>query len=334
MTDRQPHISVLRDEAVAALLAGDAARDANAVYLDATFGAGGYARAILEGSHGRVIALDQDPRARAFADDLRARFDARFWFIAGNFSHMLELLAAHGVGALDGVVFDLGVSSMQLDEAARGFSFRQDGPLDMRMAQAGTSAADIVNRASESELADIFYYLGEERQARPIARAIVAARATAPIARTAQLADIVAGIVRGRPGHHPATRAFQALRIAVNDELAVLMQGLVAAEAMLKPGGRLAVVTFHSLEDRLVKDFLGERSGRAPAPSRHAPPAREGRAPSFALDRAGAIKPSAQEEARNPRARSAKLRVATRTNAPAWPAPALASSLDLMRRAA
>ncbi|MCW5759259.1 MAG: 16S rRNA (cytosine(1402)-N(4))-methyltransferase RsmH, partial [Phenylobacterium sp.] len=224
-----------------------------------------------------------------------------------------------GHAAVDGIVLDIGVSSMQLDEAARGFSFRLEGPLDMRMGAHGANAADIVNTAGERDLASIIFHLGEERFSRPIARAIVKARQEARIETTRALADIVASVVRAKPHEiHPATRTFQGLRIAVNDELGELEAGLAAAERVLKAGGRLAVVTFHSLEDRIVKAFLGERAGRTPSGSRHAPPAAQGPAPSFRLLFNGARGPSEAEVAANPRARSAKLRAAVRTDAPAW----------------
>ncbi|GIK98598.1 MAG: ribosomal RNA small subunit methyltransferase H [Alphaproteobacteria bacterium] len=309
------HIPVLLREVIEVL----APRDGG-VYVDATFGAGGYSRAILEAADCTVWGIDRDPEAIARADALARRYEGRLRLVHGRFGEMAELLSARGVTAADGVAFDFGVSSMQLDEAGRGFSFRFDGPLDMRMEKSGPSAADLVNALSERELADVIHALGEERKARAIARAIVVARAAAPIERTLQLAEIVRRAVRAR-GHEPidpATRTFQALRIQVNDELGEIERGLAAAEALLAAGGRLAVVAFHSLEDRRVKEFLRARSGRAPAGSRHLPPAAAGRRPSFRLLDGGVITPGADEIAVNPRSRSARLRAAERTEAPAW----------------
>jgi 16S rRNA (cytosine1402-N4)-methyltransferase len=241
--------------------------------------------------------------------------------IEGRFGDMAALLRARGVEAADGVALDLGVSSMQLESADRGFSFRLDGPLDMRMEGAGESAADLVNRLSEDDLAWTLAAYGEEPRSRAVARAIVAARARAPIRRTRELAEIVRPVVRGRGRREaidPATRTFQALRIRVNDELGEIDRGLAAAEEILRPGGRLAVVSFHSLEDRRIKLFLRDRSGQRAAPSRHAPAAREaGRAPTFRLPARRAIRPSAGEIRRNPRSRSARLRIAERTAGPA-----------------
>lgn len=328
MTVISPHIPVLRDEMIAALAPAN-----DAVYVDATFGAGGYARAILQAAQCRVCAFDRDPRALALGAGMQQDLKGRLILIQSRFGEMAHQLTDHGVQAVDGVVFDLGVSSMQLDEAERGFSFLRDGPLDMRMDSAGESAADLVNRLDEAELADILFFLGEERQARAIARAILIARQDQPFTRTGELAALIARIVRGRPGHHPATRSFQALRIAVNDELGEIARALAAAEAMLHPGGRLVVVTFHSLEDRLVKDFLARRSGRTPAPSRHLPPAQDIRPPSFEL-MGGAVAPTEIETRANPRARSAKLRAARRTHGPAWPIETDRSSLDWARGAA
>lgn len=309
------HIPVLLREVIEVL----APRDGG-VYVDATFGAGGYSRAILEAADCTVWGIDRDPEAIARADALVRRYEGRLRLVHGRFGEMAELLGARGVTAADGVAFDFGVSSMQLDEAGRGFSFRFDGPLDMRMEKSGPSAADLVNALSERELADVIHALGEERKARAIARAIVVARAAAPIERTLQLAEIVRRAVRAR-GHEPidpATRTFQALRMQVNDELGEIERGLAAAEALLAAGGRLAVVAFHSLEDRRVKEFLRARSGRTPAGSRHLPPAAAGRRPSFRLLDGGVITPGADEIAVNPRSRSARLRAAERTEAPAW----------------
>ena len=292
------------------------------IYLDGTFGAGGYSRALLETAGCRVWAIDRDPDAIAGGQALAERFAGRLVLIEGRFGEMEQLLAERQVGPFDGLALDLGVSSMQIDQAERGFSFQQDGPLDLRMEQAGPSAAEAVNSLAEVELARIIARYGEERRARQVARAIVAARREAPITRTGQLAAIVCRVVReGRDGLHPATRTFQALRIHVNDELGELARGLCAAERLLAPDGRLAVVAFHSLEDRAVKDFLRRRSGASPRPSRHEPLATaRGPAPSFELLTRKARKPSDAECAANPRARSARLRAAVRTAAPAWPA--------------
>jgi 16S rRNA (cytosine1402-N4)-methyltransferase len=290
------------------------------IYVDGTFGVGGYATALLTAARCRVFGIDRDPDAIAAGRTLAARFADRLVVLEGRFAEMETLLGAEGVTAVDGVALDLGVSSVQLDRAERGFSFRQDGPLDMRMSKHGPSAADVVNDMEESELADIIFRLGEERRSRRVARAIVQSRGLAPITRTLRLAEIVAGAVGPVPGMHPATRTFQALRIYVNDELGELMRGLAAAERLLKPKGRLAVVAFHSLEDRLIKRFLLARSGAAPLPSRHAPAHQAPRAlASFRLITRGTAKPSAAEIAANPRARSARLRWAERTLAPAIP---------------
>lgn len=283
------------------------------VWLDGTFGAGGYTRALLEAGAERVIAVDRDPLAFELAAGWAAEYGDRLVMRQGLFSRMNDY--AHD---LDGVVLDLGVSSMQLDRAERGFSFLRDGPLDMRMGREGASAADLVNNSSETELADILYLFGEERASRRIARAILRARSEAPVTRTLQLAGIVESCLpRAKPGQsHPATRSFQALRIAVNAEFEELFRGLMAAERALKPGGMLAVVTFHSIEDRMVKRFLQARSGRMGRANRYAPDAVEA-APQFELVARKAIGPDARELAENPRARSALLRVARRTDAPA-----------------
>ena len=304
------------------VLAVLAPRD-GAVYLDATFGAGGYAGAILDAARCTVFGIDRDPHALAAARPLLDRFAGRLTLLAGSFGDMAHLMAQAGVAAVDGVAFDLGVSSMQIDDPARGFSFRADGPLDMRMeGESGRpSAADVVNRLPEAELADIIRHLGEERFAGRVARAIVEARAHTLFSRTTELAQTVRRVVpRSKDGIDSATRTFQALRIHVNDELGEIERGLRAAEALLKSGGRLAVVSFHSLEDRIVKTLLAERSGRAPSPSRHHPAAIasvSAPAPTFRLI-AGAKRPSDAETAANPRARSATLRAAERTDAPAW----------------
>jgi 16S rRNA (cytosine1402-N4)-methyltransferase len=319
-----PHVPVLLGPILEALT------PVRGVWLDGTLGAGGYARALLEAGAARVIGIDRDPEALAMAAVWGARHGDRLVLREGTFGD-LDALAGE---PLDGVVLDVGVSSMQIDEAGRGFSFLRDGPLDMRMGRQGPSAADIVNSAPESELADILYQYGEERAARRIARAIVTARRTAPIMTTLQLAAIVERCLpRPKPGQPPAaTRAFQALRIAVNDELGELARGLVAAEAALAPGGWLAVVTFHSLEDRIVKRFLQLRSGAAPRASRHAP--EDVRVePAFRLVTRKAILPSETEIAANPRARSAKLRIARRLAAPAGRVDPAALGLPRLARA-
>lgn len=315
------HIPVLRAEVLQALAPH------GGVYLDTTFGAGGYSAGILATPDTKVLALDRDPRAVAAAFDLVAAASGRLTLVEAQFSELENVATTQGLEAFDGIVFDIGVSSMQLDEAARGFSFRQDGPLDMRMSGWGESAADLVNKADEARLADIFYYFGEERAARRVAKAIVFARMEAPITTTGQLAALISRVVPARPGAiNPATRSFQALRIAVNDELGELVAGLAAAERRLKPGGRLVVVTFHSLEDRIVKHFFAARSGRGEAKSRPLPGEPQKPAPSFLLICKQPIEASGAEAAENPRARSAKLRFAERTAAPAQPLdPALAA---------
>jgi 16S rRNA (cytosine1402-N4)-methyltransferase len=285
--------------------------------LDGTFGGGGYTRALLDQARCTIWAIDRDPDALARGAELAAQYPGRLHLIEGGFGDMLALLHGQGVAALDGIVLDLGLSSFQIDDAARGFSFRQDGPLDMRMSQSGPSAADLVAALPESELADTLYTLGEERLSRRIARAIVAARAQAPITTTGQLAAIIRGVVpQAKDGIDPATRSFQALRLRVNDELAQIEQALAASATILNPGGRLVVVAFHSLEDRIVKRFFAEAAGRAPGPSRHDP---RGLAPSraarFRLLTPRALRPGETETARNPRARSARLRAMQRLTA-------------------
>jgi 16S rRNA (cytosine1402-N4)-methyltransferase len=310
------HTPVLLAEVVAAL-----APRAGSIIVDGTFGAGGYSKALLEAAPCRVFGIDRDPDQIARAAALRAAYAPRLTVIEGRFGAMDALLAGESVTAVDGVTLDLGVSSMQLDEPERGFSFRREGPLDMRMEKAGPSAADAVNTLDEESLANVIYRYGGERHSRRVARAIVNARKTAPIATTTALAEIVRGAVpRSKDGIDPATRTFQALRIHVNEELDELDRGLSAAERLLCTGGRLAVVSFHSLEDGAVKDFLRRRSSATARPSRHLPPLAQGRAPSFRLIEKKPIEPSAAEVAANPRARSAKLRVAERTSAPAWDA--------------
>lgn len=301
------HIPVLRSEALGALTLKP-----GGVYVDGTFGGGGYTSEILSSFPDvKVHAFDRDPDAIRAGRALVEASGGRLDLIEAPFSEMAE----QGLPPVDGVVLDIGVSSMQFDEALRGFSFRNDGPLDMRMAQSGASAADIVNEESEERLADIIHYFGEERFARPIAKAIVAGRASAPIRTTRQLSDIITRVVWPKPGEiHPATRTFQALRIAVNDELGELATALHAAERILKPGGMLVVVSFHSLEDRIVKQFLAGRSGRGGG-SRHMPFSAD--VPTFTIAGQWPRLPSDDEIAFNPRARSAKLRAATRTAEPA-----------------
>ena len=307
-----PHIPVLRDAVIASLMPKSGGH-----YVDGTFGAGGYSEALLGAADCKVWGIDRDPDALAFGSALVARFPGRLTMIEGNFGDMDRLLGDRGVKAVDGVALDLGVSSMQLDRPERGFSFRADGPLDMRMSHSGESAADLVNRLDEAELADLIFELGEERFSRRIAAAIVRAR---PIARTAELAETIRRVMPPKgDGIDPATRTFQALRIAVNDELGELTRGLGAAERLLAPGGRLAVVTFHSLEDRSVKTFLQRRAGKAPAGSRHLPATAPARAPSFRLITNKPLVADKEEIRINPRSRSAKLRAAERTAASAWP---------------
>ena len=316
------HKPVMLDEVLAAV----APRD-GAIYVDGTFGGGGYSRAILDSARCRVCGIDRDPAVEPAAAALGRRYADRFLFVAGRFGEMAALLAERGIEEVDGVALDVGVSSMQLDSAERGFSFRADGPLDMRMSSAGRSAADVVNEEPEDGLARIIRDYGEERRARRVARAIVEARRKARIDRTAALAGIVrraVGPAGGGDGIDPATRTFQALRICVNDELGELARGLSAAETLLRPGGRLAVVTFHSLEDRTVKRFLVERSAARPKPSRHAPDPEEagGRPARFRLLGRRVVRPGAAEIAANPRARSARLRAAERSEAPSTEARA------------
>jgi 16S rRNA (cytosine1402-N4)-methyltransferase len=310
--DKTPHHPVLLTEVIEALSPRD-----GAIYVDGTFGAGGYSRAILEAAHCTVFAIDRDPDAVKGAAPLIDRYAGRLHILQGRFGDMFELLGARGVDAVQGVALDLGVSSMQLDRPERGFSFRFEGPLDMRMERAGKSAADLVNELAERPLADLIFTFGEEKKARRIAKAIVAARALAPISTTQHLAEIVRRAIG--PAHDridPATRTFQALRIAVNDELAEIDRGLGAAERLLAPGGRLAVVSFHSLEDRRVKQFLRDRSGRNPKASRHLPMQQAEAKPTLRLIAPGGIAPGEDEIKANPRARSARLRVAERTDAP------------------
>ena len=289
------------------------------IYLDGTFGGGGYARAILAAARCTLWAIDRDPQAiergAAIMQEIALQdgdHESRLHLVEGSFGSMLALLAERGVQRLDGVVLDLGVSSFQLDDPARGFSFRADGPLDMRMSRHGESAADLIRTLPEAELADTLYHLGEERLSRRVARAIVAARAEAPIETTLQLAGIIRAVVPpDRSGRlDPATRSFQALRLRVNDELGEIERGLAQAAGLLAPGGRLVVVAFHSLEDRIVKRFMAEAAGRLPSPSRHDPRGLDGRTnpPRYRLLANRAARPGEQEEGRNPRSRSARLR--------------------------
>ncbi|MEO1640420.1 MAG: 16S rRNA (cytosine(1402)-N(4))-methyltransferase RsmH [Pseudomonadota bacterium] len=305
-TETSPHIPVLIRPLIAAV------SPVSGVWLDGTFGNGGYTRALLAAGAEKVVGVDRDPLAFEMAAEWIGDYGSRIETVAGVFSRLDEYASD-----LDGVVLDLGVSSMQLDRAERGFSFLRDGPLDMRMSQEGPSAADICNNASEAELADIIYLYGEERASRRIARAIVAAR---PLTSTLQLAKIVEGCLpRAKPGQsHPATRTFQALRIAVNNEYGELATGLMAAERALKPGGQFAVVTFHSVEDRMVKRFFQARAGKTANANRYAPEV-EQVTPAWQIKTRKAVGPDDQELAENPRSRSAKLRVGERTDAPAEP---------------
>jgi 16S rRNA (cytosine1402-N4)-methyltransferase len=308
-TSKAPHVPVLVNDVVEALQlhGGETA-------VDGTFGAGGYTRAMLSAGAGRVIGFDRDPDAIEAGESLVP--DPRLTLVNANFSQMDRVLAERGIGLVDAIALDIGVSSMQLDRAERGFSFQADGPLDMRMSKSGLTAADYLNSAEEADIARVLRDYGEEPRARAIARAIVAAR---PVERTAELAAIVRRAAGFRPGQKsdPATRTFQAIRIHLNAELDELEQGLAAAERSLRPGGRLAVVTFHSLEDRIVKRFFRERSGGTPAGSRHRPVQTDPRVPTFERV-AKPVSPTERELAANPRARSARLRSAVRTSAPAW----------------
>lgn len=303
------HISVLRDEAVAALQLAD-----GGVYLDGTFGGGGYSRSILEAASCCLYAIDRDPDAVARAEKMATDYPGRFEIMPGRISELSDMMAARGVAALDGAVFDLGLSSYQIDDPARGFSFRQDGPLDMRMGRNGRDAAAIVNLCVESELADILYKYGDEKAARRIAKAIVERRTVQKFATTADLASVIRSVVRpDKSGIDPATRSFQALRIAVNEELTDIEEALEQAAALLNPGGRLVVVSFHSLEDRIVKHFFAGCAGRLPSASRHDPAGlRPVEAPRFKLITKSPILPGADEVRANPRARSAKLRAMER----------------------
>ena len=308
------HTPVLLTEVINAV-----SPNAEGVYVDGTFGGGGYTIALLEAAACIVWAIDRDPEALQRGEALAERYPQRLHLVHGRFGDMADLLSARGVTGVDGIALDLGVSSMQIEDRARGFSFLRDGPLDMRMEMSGRSAADVVNTLSEKELSDIIFTYGEERHARRVARAIVEARRERPFSRTLRLADVIrAEVRRSHDGIDPATRTFQALRVYVNDELGELERGLHGAERILKPGGVLAVVSFHSLEDRIVKTFLKARSGTAIRPSRHTP-ASLGAAPATATFTPLArrpITPNDRETASNPRARSARLRIAERTTAP------------------
>jgi 16S rRNA (cytosine1402-N4)-methyltransferase len=323
MPDARRHVPVMLADVLDALQP-----KAHETYIDGTFGAGGYTRAILQAADCRVVAFDRDPTAIAAGGELVATFEPRLILVHRPFGSMAEAIVEAGVPQADGVVLDIGVSSMQIDEAERGFSFQSDGPLDMRMSCDGPSAADVLNSFSEEQIADIIYEYGEERRSRAIARAVVKARTEAPLLRTKELADLVLRVFHGRKedGRHPATRTFQALRIFVNDELGELERGLRAAEKILKPGGRLVVVTFHSLEDRIVKQFLAERSGKVDRGSRYLPQKNIQFLPaSFRIVNSRPLTPQKGELDLNPRARSARLRAAIRTDAPAWGGSAPAS---------
>ncbi len=309
------HVPVLAEAVLSAL-----AVQPGGLYADGTFGAGGYTRAILANADTRVLALDRDPTAIAAGQALVAEAGGRLVLVEERFSRLDLAAAGTGFVAFDGVALDIGVSSMQIDEAERGFSFRHDGPLDMRMSGSGPTAADIVNTASLEALADILFHYGEERASRRIARAIVADRLVAPYTTTRPLAAMIARVVPGKPNEiHPATRTFQALRIAVNDELGELVRGLAAAEGLLKPGGCLAVVTFHSLEDRIVKQFFAKRSGKGEAPGRRLPGEPAAVPPTFLVPRGQPVAPEPSEVEANPRSRSAKLRFGLRTTHAARP---------------
>ncbi|HET7156295.1 MAG TPA: 16S rRNA (cytosine(1402)-N(4))-methyltransferase RsmH [Hyphomicrobiaceae bacterium] len=314
----QRHIPVLLPEVLDALAPLGAG-----TFIDGTFGAGGYTSAILYAAPtARVLAIDRDPTAVAAGQSLVGETGGRLTLVEGTFGELERIATDAGFAPVDGVVLDIGVSSMQLDDPERGFSFQGDGPLDMRMGQDGPTAADIVNREDDSDLADIFFHLGDERRSRAVARAIVARRSEKPFTRTSELAELAERVL-GRQkiaGRHAATRIFQALRIYVNDELGQLVQGLAAAERVLKPGGRLAVVTFHSLEDGIVKRFLRRRAEKESQGSRHLPPGESPKfAPSFRITSQRPLTAGDDELAANPRARSAKLRSAIRTQAEAWP---------------
>jgi 16S rRNA (cytosine1402-N4)-methyltransferase len=311
------HVPVMLAEVLEALKPHD-----GEVYIDGTFGAGGYTRAILEEASCKVVAIDRDPDAKDRASGFEETYGDRFLFLSGCFGDMRDLLKETPHEKVDGIVLDIGVSSFQIDDPARGFSFRFDGPLDMRMSKDGVSAADIVNTYAQDDLAHLIWKYGDERKSRRIASRIIEARAEHPIETTGQLADLVRSVVPKsfKDKSDPATRTFQALRIAVNDELKELESALLAAEYLLKPGGRLVVVAFHSLEDTIVKTFLYERCGKKSGGSRHLPQQDNQILPSFELSPRKPIKPTSQEEVQNKRARSAVLRGAVRTDAPVYEA--------------
>lgn len=321
VSPQHPHLSVMLDQVLEVL-----APKAGETYIDATFGAGGYSEAFLRSADCSVIAIDRDPDVMPHVQRLQQVYGERFQFIAGAFGDLVDLLHAANIDALDGVVLDLGVSSMQLDQGDRGFSIRNNGPLDMRMSRNGLSAFNVINEFAVDNLSRILAVYGDERRARAIAKAIERARQKGAIETTAQLVDIVTTVLgphRGK-GAHPATRTFQAIRIFVNDEVGELVRGLEAAEQLLAPEGRLVVVSFHSLEDRIVKKFLAERAGQTGRGSRYMPEA-PSRPASF--HGARSVAPNKSEVAINPRARSARLRVAKRTAESAWPAEVLPASL-------
>ncbi|TNE59148.1 MAG: 16S rRNA (cytosine(1402)-N(4))-methyltransferase RsmH [Alphaproteobacteria bacterium] len=323
MTD---HIPVLLAEVIDVL-----APQNGGIYVDGTFGAGGYSKAILDAADCAVIGIDRDPNAIRDGQALVEAYEGRLTLLHGCFGDMAQLLEAHGAREVDGVVLDIGVSSMQIDQAERGFSFSKPGPLDMRMSQDGQSAADVVNDLDMQTLTRIFQVYGEEKRARAIAKAIVEDRAAKPFETTQDLAGLIERVVgrKAKDRIHPATRAFQGLRIFVNDELGELIKALEAAELVLKPSGRLAVVSFHSLEDRLVKRFLAERTGSARSVSRHAPGPVEGPEPTFEHLTRKALRAGTRELETNIRARSARLRAAVRTEAPAWPQKSDAAALGV-----
>ena len=308
------HIPVLLSEVIDGLAPKD-----GGLYVDGTFGAGGYTSALLKAADCTVWAIDRDPETLDRGKSIADAYPGRLNLLHGRFGNLAELLIENGVTAVDGIALDLGISSMQIDDRSRGFSFLRDGPLDMRMEKSGMSAADAVNSLPESELADIIYKYGQERFSRRVAKAIVNARKERPFSRTIHLADAIrAEVRRSQDGIDPATRTFQALRIYVNDELGELERGLAGAERVLGENGRLAVVSFHSLEDRIVKTFMRDRSGRGPNPSRHQPAPDQGRVTtSFSVVNIRAITPSTREVRDNPRSRSARLRIAERTGVPA-----------------
>lgn len=312
----QTHIPVLLDSVLQALCPRD-----DEIYVDGTFGRGGYARAILNSAKCRLYGMDRDPHAIAVAKQFETQFPSRFTALQGSFCSMADQLTTRGVDAVDGIILDIGVSSPQLDDASRGFSFRYDGPLDMRMSLEGDSAAHVVNTYDEQDLANIIYTYGQERHSRRIARKIVAMRGKCPFATTLQLADAIRSVVpKSRDGLDPATRTFQGLRIAVNDELGQLERVLHLSLSLLRAGGRLVVVTFHSLEDRIVKHFMHRHSKATPTTHRHLPVSNEGDSePLLSLPRRKPIVPSEAEIRHNPRCRSSKMRMAIRTLAPLSP---------------